>query len=541
MSRTYQTQSTESVKEALMQRLTAQDPSALKLIRLLEKRARAEGDARLLGYVYYRYAYYYYFTVFDHNLFRRYLQQAIRHLLRTQDAEYLASTYNLVAYDAQDHGCFDLAYAYFRLAVSVSEPLKGISLSGLVEASAGRLMIELGRAKEGRAQIKRAILKLKPITTMHVYHYNMIINHADEALASFILEDETGVAHAMKQIESHFEKADKDERHLSMTYYLLPAIYDAVLKDDSDRLNALFKKLYAFWRALPGESGGGLIFEVENVFHALLKHGYVRQAGRLLKETAALGRDENLTIAMRHLVMQHTYYVRTRNVKMQRLSLRAQHEIHLKRSADQTRVHRYALEFLDMIGEITTEHANAIKEQEKLKKQAVTDALTNLPNRAVMNGELARLFEDAKENGSLFAVGIMDVDYFKIFNDTYGHQAGDLCLSRIGEILRRLMEERHVFCARYGGDEFVICLTGCTAKEICGIAKEISRAVKEIRFVSGKQTIDATVTVSHGICADVPAKGEKLWDYLSHADDALYRMKKRRLGNFCIVNSREKI
>lgn len=523
-----------------MQRLTAQDATALKLIRLLEKRARAEDDARLLGYVYYRYAYFYYFTVFDHIRFRKYLQLAIRHLLRTQDAEYLASTYNLVAYDAQDHGCFDLAYAYFRLAVNVSEPLKGISLSGLVEASAGRLMIELGRAREGRAQIRRAILKLKPITTMHVYHYNMIINYADEALASFIIEDETGVAHATGQIEAHFEKADKDERHLSMTYYLLPAIYGAVLKGDTVKMNALFKKLYAFWRALPEESGGGLIFEVENIFHALLKRGYVRQAGRLLKETAALGRDENLTIATRYLVMQHTYYVRTRNVKMQRLSLRAQHEIYMKRSADQTRVHRYALEFLDMIGEITTEHANAIKEQEKLKKQAVTDALTNLPNRAVMNGELASRFEDAAVNGSLFAVGIMDVDYFKRFNDTYGHQAGDACLSRIGEILKRLMEERHVFCARYGGDEFVICLSGCSVKEIRDIAKGISLAVRKVRILSGKQTIDETVAISHGICAGVPSRGEKLWDYLSRADEALYRMKKSRLGNFCIVDSHGK-
>lgn len=526
-----------ALKEELMQRLTAMDPKALSLIRYLERRGHQTGDMKLLGYVYYRYAYYYYFTAFDHRLFRKYLQTAIRFLLRNEDPEYLASTYNLVAYDAQDHGCYDLAYAYFRMAVSVSEPLTGISIPGLVEASAGRLMMELGRAGQGRDQIRRAIKKLHSITSMHVYHYNMIINYADEALSSFLLHDTKGVARTLTKIDAHFNAADHDEKLLSMSYVLLPAIYHAVLSDDKKAMQRGLKKLYAFWKSLPEDSSGGLIFEVESVFRELIKRGYVREAGKLLQETADMGHDENPTIAMRYLVMQHTYFVRTRNVRMQRENLLVQHRIMKERDADQARVHRYAMDFLDMTTEIAREHASAIREQEVLKEQAVLDALTGLPNRGAMNRALVNMFEQAKHRGRFFAVGIMDVDRFKQFNDTYGHQTGDLCLKGIGEVLKPLMEEKGVYCARYGGDEFVICISGRAKNEVRKTAEEIARSIREILLESDLRQVREEVSASHGICAGIPAAGEKLWDYLSAADRALYALKKSRPGHFRIVDA----
>ena len=529
-------QTTESVQKELLQRLTALDPAAVLLIRRLERIARQTNDSRLLGYALYRYAYYYYFTAPDYRLFRKHVQQAIRYLLRSGDAEYLAGMYNLVAYDAQDHGCYDLAYAYFMQAVQAAESLKGISLPGLVEAIAGRLMTELGHAKEGRRQVRRAIKKLLPITTMHVYHYNMIVTYADEALMSFILQDAAGVKRTIREIETHFAQADPDEKQLSMSYYLLPSIFHAILEGDEARMRAVFVKLYRFWRQR-GEGSSGMVFEVESLFTALLARGYVRQAGRLLKETADMEHSENLTIALRHVLMQHTYYAGTRNMKKQREILLKQHEIQKKRDADQTRVHRYAMEFLDMTEGIAKEHARVMQEQEKLKEQAMTDALTGLPNRTAMNRQLADMFEHAKQNGRLFAIGIMDIDRFKRFNDTYGHQTGDACLRGVGAVLMPLMEDARVFCARYGGDEFVICFTGCTKKEIREIAATIAEAVRGIRSGKGKQAVRETVGISHGICAGIPRSGQKLWDYLSAADNALYRMKKRRAGRFCLVDA----
>ena len=530
-------QTTEAIKKELMQRLTAMDPTAILLIRRLERIGHKTGDDKLTGYAYYRYAYYYYFTNQNFQLFRKYLKLAIRYLIRCGDREFLASTYNLVAYDAQDHGCYDLAYAYFRLAVSASEPLGGISLPGLILANAGRLMTELGDAKEGRRQIRVAIGKLAPITNMHVYHYNMIITYADEALSSFVLEDKKGVSRTIRKIEEHFRKAKSDEKRLSLTYRLLPPLYQAVLTGDEAGMRALFGKLYRFWRRQPEDNSTGLIYEVECVFTALLERGFIRQAGRLLKETASMERNENLTIAIRHYMMQHTYYVRTNNLKKQQESLRAWHELQKKRNADQIRVHRYAMAFLDMLGDIAAEHASARKEQIQLKEQAVTDALTGLPNRAKMNRVLAGMFEQAKANGQLFAIGIMDIDRFKRFNDSYGHQTGDACLAGIGAVLNASMKESHIFCARYGGDEFVICFRDCTKKEILDTAGEIAAAMSGIRLKAGRKKVNEDVLLSHGICAGIPGEGQKLWDYLSMADDALYRMKKTQAGGYCLVNA----
>ncbi|MBQ4417935.1 MAG: GGDEF domain-containing protein, partial [Butyrivibrio sp.] len=89
----------------------------------------------------------------------------------------------------------------------------------------------------------------------------------------------------------------------------------------------------------------------------------------------------------------------------------------------------------------------------------------------------------------------------------------------------------------YGGDEFVICFTGCTKQEIRKTAADIAASVQAIRPRAGKQTIHETVYLSHGICAGLPGSGQKLWDYLSAADSALYRMKKKRAGRFCLVDA----
>ena len=143
----------------------------------------------------------------------------------------------------------------------------------------------------------------------------------------------------------------------------------------------------------------------------------------------------------------------------------------------------------------------------------MTDDLTGIPNRYSFDQSLSRAFERAFHSKNTLGVEIIDVDGFKEYNDNFGHQAGDECLEIIGEILKEFSEKEDIFCARYGGDEFVIIYEGKSDDEIKEIASQIGEAIRY------------PVTISQGVCNDIPVAKAKPWDFLSEADEALYSVK----------------
>ena len=102
----------------------------------------------------------------------------------------------------------------------------------------------------------------------------------------------------------------------------------------------------------------------------------------------------------------------------------------------------------------------------RLLEKSETDALTRLANRFRLNDYLDQVFEKALSEQTPLAMEILDIDYFKQYNDNYGHQAGDECIKRIAKQLE-LMQNDMIFCARYGGDEFIILYQNMRRRD-CG-------------------------------------------------------------------------
>ena len=515
----------EALKEELMKCLGARDPKSLSIIHKLKQIATEKKDNGLLGYAYYRYAYFYYFSQTDRKKFRRNLQLAIRYLLRSRDMEYLGGAYNLVAYDAQDQGYYDVAYAYFMIAFQAASQVDGIALPGLIEANAGRILLELGEYRQGRKQLADAARRTRPYTTLHVYHYNMIFTHADVALASFLLGDAKGVKSALTQIGKHRAKASENEINLSRTYYLLPCIYRDLLEEDAKALSEDLKQLLDFWTGMESDELSGLIFEIETMYHALSARDMNKEAKALLETVRPLGQDENISVALRYHTMQVVFCEKTGNKAGLRRALRAEFETRKAHAANTMKLQNYMIEFANMIENITKEREQVREENRNLQEQVNTDALTKLPNRNALNSRFSEMFEEAQKNRTNFGIGVIDVDGFKQYNDTYGHQAGDLCLQMIGKILLSFSSDPRVFCARYGGDEFAVGYFGMSDEEIGRVARRMEERVERETSLSGIG-IGRTVRISQGICNQVPDKDQRFWDFISMADRDLYRIKK---------------
>lgn len=176
--------------------------------------------------------------------------------------------------------------------------------------------------------------------------------------------------------------------------------------------------------------------------------------------------------------------------------------------------------------DIISRHANIVIDYarlyERTKKLSITDGLTKVFNHRYFQEQLTREFSRSRRSGKPLSLILLDIDHFKRFNDTYGHQQGDTVLKELARVLQSNIR----FCdvlARYGGEEFAIIMPD-TEMEVCGMASERLREAVEKHSVPG-QDEELKVTISMGLSTTPSAEITSAAELISAADRALYRAK----------------
>ncbi|WP_295708196.1 GGDEF domain-containing protein [uncultured Brevundimonas sp.] len=175
--------------------------------------------------------------------------------------------------------------------------------------------------------------------------------------------------------------------------------------------------------------------------------------------------------------------------------------------------------------ESSTEEIARLRENlDQVRREAMTDALTDLANRKAFDEQLARACAHADATGSPMTLALLDIDHFKRFNDTWGHQTGDQVLRYVASVLSRVCGETR-FAARFGGEEFALIFPG-EASGAVSCALEVIRKEIASRSLRRRSTNDdlGAVTISGGF-AERQA-GESLLALMERADAALYRSKR---------------
>ncbi len=176
--------------------------------------------------------------------------------------------------------------------------------------------------------------------------------------------------------------------------------------------------------------------------------------------------------------------------------------------------------------EARAQHKEATDRGRALLRLSRTDPLTGLENRRAVDERLRELWNGWQVNGTAFAVLLVDVDFFKRFNDRYGHQEGDRCLTLVAQRVRQIADERNASLGRYGGEEFIVLAEIATQQEAYELAQEITRAVEQLGIIHNERR-DGTqlVTVSVGAAFTRIGAGAKLEKIIQEADSALYLAK----------------
>jgi diguanylate cyclase (GGDEF)-like protein len=162
----------------------------------------------------------------------------------------------------------------------------------------------------------------------------------------------------------------------------------------------------------------------------------------------------------------------------------------------------------------------------QLEAMSLTDALTGIANRRRFDQVLEQEWSHARRSGGLLAMALVDVDWFKRYNDHYGHPAGDACLREIAQALATTVNRSTDLVARYGGEEFVFLAPMTDLAGVRGMANKLLHAVEALALPHELSPL-GRVSVSIGIAAAVPGQETSAEALVARADAALYEAKKQ--------------
>lgn len=177
-----------------------------------------------------------------------------------------------------------------------------------------------------------------------------------------------------------------------------------------------------------------------------------------------------------------------------------------------------------------------IRLQKEFRELSYKDGLTGVANRRMFDSVIEVEWSNARRNNQPLSVILLDIDYFKQYNDHYGHIHGDECLKRVAKALAGVATRSRDFFARYGGEEFVLVLPESDAEAAQRVAERCRNAIFKEQIAHDKSDVSQILTISLGIGTITPAHKDDMLGFIDSVDRQLYQAKQR--GRNCIVNDR---
>lgn len=181
--------------------------------------------------------------------------------------------------------------------------------------------------------------------------------------------------------------------------------------------------------------------------------------------------------------------------------------------------------FMFDISERKRAEEQLIQLQRQLEEYSYKDGLTGVANRRMFDSVLQTEWASAQRSGQPLSLILLDIDYFKQYNDHYGHIQGDDCLRSVGKALAGALHRPRDFIARFGGEEFVLVLPETDNDAAIQMAERCRRFLREQGIPHEKSSVAPLLTISLGVGTAVPSAGDRPLDFVAAVDRLLYQAK----------------
>lgn len=181
--------------------------------------------------------------------------------------------------------------------------------------------------------------------------------------------------------------------------------------------------------------------------------------------------------------------------------------------------------FMFDISERKKTEEKLLRLQKELEELSFQDGLTGIANRRMFDSIINIEWDNARRNHQPLSLIMLDIDYFKQYNDHYGHIEGDDCLKRVAEILDSAATRARDFVARFGGEEFVLILPETDTKSAEKVADRCRRRILKQQIPHERSLVDQVLTVSLGVSTIIPSHTDEPREFIEKVDRLLYRAK----------------
>lgn len=185
---------------------------------------------------------------------------------------------------------------------------------------------------------------------------------------------------------------------------------------------------------------------------------------------------------------------------------------------------------------IEISQAELRQQADQLEKLSQLDGLTGLANRRHLNEILDKEWRWAHRHAMPLTIMMIDIDYFKNYNDSLGHLAGDVCLQQVAQALKAVSARSHDLAARYGGEEFMLVLPMTDAAQAKVLSMRLISYIQELGIPHPTSGVSSIVTISTGVATIKHQSEESLDDFIRRADQALYLAKSRGRNQYQIAS-----
>lgn len=436
--------------------------------------------------------------------------------------ELLARAYNLmgIVTDAQGNRVIALNYYYTGLQYAEMDALYYVQ--ALISGNIGKILMRLGKYEEAVGRFEQAILHYEQAVETYHRLMHMINCMLRCGICYLKLDREKDAFRLWDRVEEL--RRDSEDKEYSKPNFLFFRLACRLAKGETADVHAGIEEILDCLQSLTDvtEVRTGLT----EIAELITEHGDTAQTDRFFRIVQNRWMDAEPVMEMELYPCRSSYLMRQNRREEYLYFTRRYFTNYEQNRQNELQVTARMMEMRDMLLKMEKERERMRAANRKLESIALYDSMTNLANRTYLNEYISAKFEEARQNGSQFGIELMDIDYFKGYNDTKGHLAGDVCIEAVADILKRVQNER-VFCGRYGGDEFMLVYTGMTKEEIQQVAEQIQTAVRALAIPYEASKCADIVTVSQGIFVRIPEEDNREWDYSVRADAILYEAKEQ--------------
>ena len=498
----------------------------------IERYAKEHKDAALLGFAYFYSGETYYLLNDVEHMFHN-IAQAIHLLGQTGQWELIARSYNLMAISSVNKGNVSAAMDYYLTGLNYCRKYGITKMEISIMQNLGNLYMENGVYHEAQSYFEKAHSYCKSNPDVKENYVGLMASYVNLARCYMLqgMLDKTHVYIEKLDAECASYYEDIDILYvdcLKARYYHLTHNYvrrDAQIQEIVEIINKnvqimeVFDDLCDFCGLMLEIGRDDVLWMIVEKLDRIVKDSGVINLQRRVISIKIKGYRKNQDNAG-YLQAAGLYYELSEIMERENKDMIV-NMLYVRSSLERANESRREMEAVNV----------------KLLKQSETDQMTGLANRYRLNDYSDKVLDYCYEHRLPLAMEILDIDFFKQYNDNYGHQQGDECIIAIADELKK-MEDGQTFCARYGGDEFIIIYAGISAEEVHAKAGALRQNIMNLKLEHLYSKALPIVTISQGISYGVPENGNRSWDFLHTADMLLYQVKKRSRNDICIADIR---